>query len=264
MRIVLAGFGNMGRALSEGWRKAASSGTEIIVVDPSIDARNLAAERGFGAFGSAADVTGAIDIAVLAVKPAAIEAVLQTLPPAGLYLSIAAGRTISDLAGQVPSGAAIVRAMPNTPAAIGLGISGLCANEHATEADRDAAAALLAVVGQVEWVQNEADMDAVTAVSGSGPAYVFLLVECLTAAGIEIGLEPSLAARLATATVHGAGAYAARSGRDAATLRREVTSPGGTTAAALSVLSDEDALEALIRKAVRAAWERSRELGGGR
>jgi pyrroline-5-carboxylate reductase len=116
-------------------------------------------------------------------------------------------------------------------------------------------------VGTVEWLDNESDMDALTAVSGSGPAYVFLLIECLTAAAVDAGLEPGLAKRLATATVRGAGAYAARSDADAATLRRQVTSPNGTTAAALQVLQDGDALATLIRDAVRAAARRSRELG---
>jgi pyrroline-5-carboxylate reductase len=200
-------------------------------------------------------------VAVLAVKPASIESVLRELPPAALYLSIAAGRSIADIAACVGSDAAIVRAMPNTPAAIRLGVTGLCASATASSEQRELAAALMSAVGRVEWLEDEADMDALTAVSGSGPAYVFLLVECLAAAATDAGLAPDLAQRIATVTVHGAGAYAAASVADAATLRRQVTSPNGTTEAALRVLLEDDALRKLVRAAVAAAARRSRELG---
>ncbi|MDX1562418.1 MAG: pyrroline-5-carboxylate reductase dimerization domain-containing protein [Gammaproteobacteria bacterium] len=157
--------------------------------------------------------------------------------------------------------AVIVRAMPNTPAAIGAGVTCLCAGQPMTKDARATCTELMAAVGSVEWIDDESDMDAVTAVSGSGPAYVFLLIECLTEAAIAAGLDAELAARLATATVAGAGAYAANAEADAATLRRQVTSPNGTTAAALAVLQRDGALEKLIVEAVAEAKRRSQELG---
>jgi len=259
-RIVLAGFGNMGRALASGWREAGIDASAITVIEPAATARARAEADGLSAVAAPDRLAAAADVAVLAVKPALIESVLDQLPPADLYLSIAAGRSLGEIARCVGDDAAIVRAMPNTPAAIGLGITGLCASAAATGTQRELAAALMAAVGQVEWLDDEADMDALTAVSGSGPAYVFLLIECLTAAAIEQGLAPDIAERLATATVRGAGAYAAVSDAAAATLRQQVTSPGGTTEAALGVLLEGGALEQLIRSAVAAAAERSREL----
>jgi pyrroline-5-carboxylate reductase len=261
MRIVLAGFGNMGRALATGWLESPSLGGQITVVDPDAAARDRATGLGFEARARAAEVEGGVDVAVIAVKPGEIENVLRELPGAGLYLSIAAGRTIGDIAELVGGAAAIVRAMPNMPAAIGLGITGLIANANADDGQRKLATTLMSAVGGVEWLDDERDMDALTAISGSGPAYVFLLIECLTAAGIELGLDAALAERLATATVRGAGAVAAGSELDAAALRRQVTSPGGTTEAALAALQDDAALETLIRRAAVAAARRSRELG---
>lgn len=261
--IALAGFGNMGRALAAGWLEREAGSWSISVIDPDSEAREKAVSLGLDAVAAAGDIAKPIDVAVLAVKPAQIEAVLRALPRAGLYLSIAAGRSIGEIARMLDTGAAIVRAMPNTPAAIGLGVTGLCAGAGVSDRDRDLAARLMGAVGVVEWLADESDMDALTAVSGSGPAYVFLLIECLTAAGIEAGLEAGLAQRLATATVRGAGVYAAESGVDAATLRRQVTSPRGTTEAALAVLLADDALGRLIASAVRAAARRSRELKAG-
>jgi pyrroline-5-carboxylate reductase len=262
MHIVLAGFGNMGRALATGWLEAGTVDGRITVLDPDAGAQGRASELGLASTLSADALEAPIDVAVLAVKPGEIEAVLGSLPRAGLYLSIAAGRKIADIAHLVGAETAIVRAMPNTPAAIGLGVTGLCANAAADAADRDLASRLMAAVGSVEWLDDETDMDALTAVSGSGPAYVFLLIECLTAAAVDAGLEPALAERLATATVRGAGVYAARSDLDAAALRRQVTSPKGTTEAALAVLMDGDGLAGLVRRAVREAARRSRELAG--
>lgn len=261
MLIVLAGFGNMGRALAKGWLEADAIDGQVTVVDPEAGARREAAALGLNHVASAAEISDPIDILVLAVKPGAIETVLKELPEARLYLSIAAGRTLADLEELVGSDAAIVRAMPNTPAAIRQGVTGLCANVRVSDAQRQAAEALLGAVGTVEWLADEAEMDVLTAVSGSGPAYVFLLIECLTAAAIDLGLEPGLADRLATATVNGAGAYAADSELDAATLRAQVTSPNGTTEAALEVLLEGDVLKDLMRRAVSRAAKRSRELG---
>ena len=259
--IVLAGFGNMGRALAAGWIEAGIDRRSVTVVDPFAGAREHAASLGLNAAAAASDVPAPIDVAVLAVKPREIETVLGELAPARLYLSIAAGRSIGEIEAVVGAGKAIVRAMPNTPAAIGLGMTGLCASRGAEAADRERAATLMAAVGAVEWLERESDMDALTAVSGSGPAYVFLLIECLAAAAVEAGLEADLAGRLATATVHGAGAYAASSDVAAAELRRQVTSQGGTTEAALRVLTEDGAFARLIRDAVAAAAARSRELG---
>jgi pyrroline-5-carboxylate reductase len=158
--------------------------------------------------------------------------------------------------------AAVVRAMPNTPAAVGRGMTVLIANERVSTAQRACAEELMGAVGAVEWVADEALMDAVTAVSGSGPAYVFLLIESLAAAGVAAGLDAVLAKRLATVTVAGAGAYAELAGEEAAELRRRVTSPGGTTQAALEVLMAEDGIPSLLERAVKAAAARSRELSG--
>jgi pyrroline-5-carboxylate reductase len=261
MHIVLAGFGNMGRALATGWLEAGSPSRKITVLDPDRQARRRAIDLGLHAVQKATEIDAAIDIAVLAVKPAEIDALLGQLPPAALYISIAAGRTINDIARLAGEQAAIVRAMPNTPAAIGQGVTGLCANAQVGSDAKQMAHALLAAVGTVEWLDDESDIDVLTAVSGSGPAYVFLLIECLTAAAIDAGLEPGLAERLSTATVRGAGAYAAQSDLSASRLREQVTSPKGTTAAALAVLLEDDALKTLIRNAVREAARRSRELG---
>jgi pyrroline-5-carboxylate reductase len=177
-------------------------------------------------------------------------------------ISIMAGRTIGFLAKHLPKGTAIVRAMPNTPASIGRGITVAVPNARVSTGARDLADALLSATGPVEWVKNEKWMDAVTAVSGSGPAYVFLLAESLARAGAAVGLPKPLAARLARATVAGAGELLHRSDLDAAKLRENVTSPGGTTAAALKVLTGKGGLDALLKKAVAAATRRSRELAG--
>ncbi len=259
-QIVLAGFGNMGRALARGWISSGIDVGSITVVDPDPSAREAAMALGFDAVALAQEVLAPVDVVVLAVKPAELDAGLGALPPAQLYLSIAAGRSTAEIAAAVGRDRAIVRAMPNTPAAIGQGMTGLFADARVVPADRATAAALMEAVGAVEWLDDESDMDAVTAVSGSGPAYVFLLIEALTGAGVAAGLEPGLAARLATAPVSGAGAYARQSAADAATLRRQVTSPKGTTEAALSVLLERDAFRNLLRDAVAAATARSREL----
>jgi pyrroline-5-carboxylate reductase len=204
---------------------------------------------------------------ILAIKPQTLEAAAPGLGPLvgprTLVLSILAGKRISDLAARLPQGAKIVRAMPNTPAAIGRGISALTAGSGVGEGERDLASALLACVGRTEWVGDEGLIDAVTAVSGSGPAYVFLLAECLAAAGAVAGLPPDLAMRLARATVEGSGELLFREpGTEPAILRRNVTSPGGTTAAALEVLMGADGLAPLMERAVAAAARRAGELSG--
>ena len=202
---------------------------------------------------------------MLAVKPQTAPEVLPGLVPLvgakTLVLSIMAGRTLKFLERGLP-GAAIVRAMPNTPAAIGRGITVACPNARVTATQRALAHNLLAATGAVEWVDDEALMDAVTAVSGSGPAYVFLLAEILAQAGLAAGLPAALSAKLARATVAGSGELLHRSELDAAILRANVTSPGGTTAAALEVLMGPGGFEPLMTKAVIAATRRSRDLAG--
>lgn len=259
--ILLVGFGNMGRALAEGWIESESVAAKISVVDPSAEAREQAAKLGIEAFADPSGIEAHIDIAVLAVKPGMIDELIGSLPTADLYLSIAAGRSIGEISGLLGVQAAIVRAMPNTPAAIGQGVTGMCANQAVSAEQRSLAGSLMNAVGTVEWLADESDMDALTAVSGSGPAYVFLLIETLAAAAVDVGLEPGLARRLATETVRGAGAYAATTGIDPEVLRQQVTSPGGTTEAAMRVLLEADGLRGLMLKAVRAAKERSRALG---
>jgi pyrroline-5-carboxylate reductase len=190
----------------------------------------------------------------------ALPALKALVGPQTLSLSIAAGTTVATI--EAALGGAIIRAMPNTPAQVGRGMTGLFANPAATAEDRDLATSLLAAVGETGWVESEGLIDAVTAVSGSGPAYVFLLAEALTEAGIAAGLDPNLAARLARQTVTGAGELLYRSELPPGELRRNVTSPNGTTAAALDVLMAEDGLAKLMTRAVAAAKQRAEELAG--
>ncbi len=204
-------------------------------------------------------------VILAAVKPQIMDAVFAPLAklagPDTVVLSIAAGRSIASFEAYLPSRSAVVRAMPNTPAAIGRGITVCVANGSATAQHRQLCDRLLSAVGEVAWIDNEQDMDAVTAVSGSGPAYVFLLAECLAEAGRASGLDAGLAMQLARATVSGAGELLRQSDLDPSVLRRNVTSPGGTTAAALNVLmADEAGLQDLMTRAVAAAIARGQEL----
>jgi pyrroline-5-carboxylate reductase len=232
--------------------------------DPSPEVKPLLSRHGMAAQPSIAGLAEPPAVIVVAVKPQVMEDVfppLARLAGSGtLVLSIAAGRTIRSFEAHLPAGTAVVRSMPNTPAAIGRGITVCCANAHVKEAQRTLCNALLSAVGEVGWVAEEGLIDAATAVSGSGPAYVFLLAECLAEAGKAAGLEEALAKKLASATVSGAGELLRQSGGEPAVLRRNVTSPHGTTAAALSVLMAEDGMQALLTKAVLAAAKRSHEL----
>ena len=263
--LLLVGAGKMGGALLEGWLSRGLDPKAVFVQDPALPERmqRLAAEQGFAA-GEAPILPRRPAVIVLAVKPALAEQVLGAIAPAigdeTVVLSIAAGRTLESLAKPLPNTCPVVRAMPNTPASVGEGVTVCVANAHTSAAQRDMCEVLLSTVGDVVWVEEETLMDAVTAVSGSGPAYVFHVAECLEQAGIEAGLPPDLAARLARATVAGAGALLKHSEHDAATLRTNVTSPKGTTAAALEVLMEDEALKTLLTRAVAAAAKRSREL----
>jgi pyrroline-5-carboxylate reductase len=269
--VLLVGAGRMGGALLKGWLAGGRGAERIFVQEPSPppDVAALIADAGI-ATGSPPAMDAPPDVIVLAVKPQMMDAVLPGVAPlAGpgtVVLSIAAGRSIASMAGHFPLEMAIVRAMPNTPAAIGRGITALHANPNATAVQRAECEALLRAAGETVWVAEESLIDAVTAVSGSGPAYIFLLAECLAEAGRAAGLDADLAARLARATVSGAGELLHRSPLDPAELRRNVTSPGGTTEAALRVLMGENGapapMEELMTRAVAAALRRARELAG--
>ncbi len=262
VRILIVGFGNMGRALVRGWLDAGIEPAAIRVADSSSAA--LTAARQWGLEPCDTGAADRFDVLVLAVKPQQIDSAIaqhaQLLTDDGVAVSIAAGRTIDSLQQRLGSRRAIVRSMPNTPAAIARGTIVMCPNAAVTEVGRNVCSELLAAVGQVYWLEDEALFDAVTAVSGSGPAYVFLLTECLAAAGARLGLPESLALELAMHTVAGAGAYALEAGSPVDELRAQVTSPGGTTAAALNVFMRDSALQRLVDEAVAAAAARSAEL----
>ena len=263
--LILLGCGKMGSALLDGWLRGGLPASAATVIEPNPSDR-LKALAGEG-LRLNLDLPPDPAIAVLAVKPQMMGAALPRLAALGgggtLFLSIAAGTPSRAFEAALGEGTPIVRAMPNTPAAIGRGVSALTANAAVTQDAFALAEALMAAVGQTVRLEREDDMDAVTAVSGSGPAYVFLLIEALAAAGVAEGLAPDLAMTLAKATVEGAGRLAAEAAEDPAQLRVNVTSPGGTTAAALSVLMEEgDGLPALMRRAVAAAAARGRELAG--
>jgi pyrroline-5-carboxylate reductase len=265
--ILLVGAGKMGGAMLEAWLARGLPPALLSVIDPApsaaagkvIAARRIARDPQPQLIASHAAI-------VLAVKPQmAPEVVPQLAGFVGrdtVVVSIMAGRTIGFLTKSLPKGSAIVRAMPNTPASIGRGITVAVPNARVNAGARELADALLSATGPVEWIKNEKWMDAVTAVSGSGPAYVFLLAESLARAATAAGLPTPLAARLARATVAGAGELLHRSELDAAKLRENVTSPGGTTAAALKVLMGKNGIDGLMKKAVAAATRRSRELAG--
>ena len=258
--LVLVGAGRMGSTMLQGWLALGLDPNKIAVIEPK-PSTDIAGLQARGVRINPASIQDA-SVLVIAIKPQDAAAVVPTLRPfAGantLAVSIMAGKTLGFLEGVLPC--AIVRAMPNTPAAIGRGITVAVPNAKVMQHQRTLADQLLGAVGAVEWVADESLLDAVTAVSGSGPAYVFLLAESLARAGAAAGLPPDLAARLARATVSGSGELLNQSPLDATTLRQNVTSPGGTTAAALNVLMAKDGLDPLLKKAIAAATKRSREL----
>ncbi len=268
--LVLVGGGNMGGALLRGWLAKNIPWHEIYVVEPdperAADLPSGSGEHTVHVVAAAAELPDSLQpaVVVMAIKPQVLETALAAYRPfaeaGALILTIAAGKTMASVGKVVGEGAAIVRALPNTPAAIGRGISVACPGPGMTDEHRALCQQLLAAVGEVVWVEDEALLDPVTAVSGSGPAYVFLLVECLAEAARKAGLEPELADQLARATVAGAGELVARSEQTAEALRQAVTSPGGTTEAGLEVLMGSDGLESLMVRAVAAATARSREL----
>lgn len=258
--LVLVGCGRMGGAMLKGWLARGLEPGAVTVIDPK-----LAPEwQGKGLRENMA-LPDNPAVLVLAVKPQMMADALGEMPALSdtLVVSVAAGTTIAIFEGAFP-GTPIIRVMPNTPAAIGQGISALIGNDAATAAHLDLAETLMSAVGRVVRLDSEEQMDAVTGVSGSGPAYVFHMIEALARAGEAQGLPAEMALELARMTVAGAGALAVDADEDPAVLRENVTSPGGTTAAGLNVLMDEEAgLPPLIRRTVAAAADRGRELGKG-
>ena len=259
--MVLLGCGKMGSAMLAGWLANGLSPAAVWVLDPYpsewLQSTGVHINEG---------VPEAPAIALIAVKPQMMGEALPSMKALGngdtVFLSVAAGTSIATFADALGVQSPIIRAMPNTPAAIGRGITAIVGNAHSSEAQLDLADALLSAVGQVVRLDDEGQMDAVTAVSGSGPAYIFHLVETLAAAGVAEGLPAELAMQLAKATVGGAGQLAEDADDDPSQLRVNVTSPNGTTQAALEVLMDvETGFPNLLRRAVKAAADRSRELG---
>ncbi|WP_342641253.1 pyrroline-5-carboxylate reductase [Rhodoligotrophos ferricapiens] len=266
-KLVLVGAGKMGGAMLEGWLGRGIPAAQIAVLDPAPGAEiaRLIADRGV-ILNPPLNGLSDVSVLVLAVKPQIMGDVLPGLVSLAeqrpLIISVAAGKTTGFFEKAFGADKAIVRAMPNTPAAIGRGITVLFPNGNVSSDQIGLAEELLAAVGEVARISNEDLMDAVTAVSGSGPAYVFYLTECLAAAGVRAGLPEDLATRLARATVSGAGELMRVTGLPATTLRENVTSPGGTTAAALAVLMAADGIRPVLDSAVAAAARRSRELAG--
>jgi pyrroline-5-carboxylate reductase len=259
--IVLAGAGKMGSAMLTGWIAGGLDPKRAVVIDPHLsDEIKALAAKGVRLNPDVTEI-GAVAALVVAVKPqmfADVGPTLRGIARSSLVVSIMAGTTIAGIA--KTCGGRVVRAMPNTPAAVGRGITVAVAASDVSQEQRGLTDALLRATGSVEWVEDESLIDAVTAVSGSGPAYVFLLAEEMARAGIAAGLPPELAMKLARETVSGSGELLHQSDLDAATLRKNVTSPGGTTAAALSVLMADDGFEPLLTRAIAAATARSKEL----
>ena len=265
-RLLLVGGGKMGGALLAGWLARGAARERIAVVEPGAVAESLSRAHGVAVLPSLGAVPPSFrpEAVIFAVKPQAMDAAAppyrRYVGPGTLFLSIAAGKTIGYFRKLLGDGAAIVRAMPNTPAAVGRGMSVCCAGPGVAAVERELATTLLEAVGEVAWVEDEALIDAVTAVSGGGPAYVFLLVECLAKAGIASGLPPELAEKIARATVAGSGELLRQSSEPPEVLRQNVTSPGGTTLEALKLLMAADGLQPIFDRAIAAATRRSREL----
>ena len=264
-KLVLLGAGKMGGAMMEGWLSAGIVPSQLVIFDPApakeiltlIKNHSLSHNPDVGSLSN-------VEVILIAVKPQimdeALSAVLPLKEQNPLVLSIAAGKTIANFEDQFGPQASVIRTIPNTPAAVGRGITAMAANGNVTEAQTSLAKTLLASIGDVVTVENENQIDAVTGLSGSGPAYVFYMTECLAKAGQAQGLAPELAMQLARATVEGAGELMRATGTEAAVLRKNVTSPNGTTHAGLEVLMAEGGLQELMEKTVEAATRRSKEL----
>lgn len=262
--IMLIGAGRMGGALVSGWLKSGISGASIRVVESNPSGELLAMANS----GGVAVSTTPLDMMqhsaiILAVKPQAMADVVKLVRPIiradTLVISIAAGKSFNYFEAALGE-VALVRAMPNTPAVVGRGVTGAIGNARVTNKHHQLCDALLGAIGNVEWLKSETDIDAVTALSGSGPAYLFYAVECMAQAGVALGLDRALAMRLARHTFIGSAELLDRSNDDLRQLRENVTSPGGTTAAGLSVLTEKDSFQKLIIAAVGAARRRAHEL----
>ena len=266
IRLLLVGCGKMGGAMLRGWLARGMQARNAVVVEPVAAAMGDIAGMGIVHAPTPAGIARdfAPDVLVLAVKPQfmdeAIDHYARFIRPEVLVLSIAAGKTIAYFRQHLGAKASIVRAMPNTPAAIGRGISVAVADKPVTAAQRDLADTLLSACGEVAWVDDEDLINPVTALSGGGPAYVFLLMEAMAEAGRKAGLPADLAMRLARVTVSGAGELARLSDESAARLRQNVTSPKGTTLEALKILMADEGIQPLFDRAIAAATRRSREL----
>ena len=265
--LVLVGAGKMGGAMLEGWLKLGVAPASVTVVDPypSAAMKALCEAKGVRLNPPPGEIKPPETLA-LAIKPqtfnAAATEIARMISPETLVVSVMAGKTIANVKMRLPA-KAVVRAMPNTPASVGRGVTAVAACPKVSIAQRGVANSLLSAIGRIEWVEDEKLIDAVTAVSGSGPAYVFLLAETLAKAGEVAGLPADLALRLARSTVEGAGELMFRDTTTSpAVLRENVTSPGGTTAAALAVLMAPDGMQPLMTKAVAAAKRRSEDLSG--
>ncbi|MEX2615406.1 MAG: pyrroline-5-carboxylate reductase [Alphaproteobacteria bacterium] len=265
--LLLVGCGKMGGAMLAGWCESGIAAAGVTVIEP-MGAPDFEGRDGITVCADAVELPADFDpeIVVFAVKPQQMDAVAPAyarfVSGNTAFLSIAAGRTIGYFEAILTSTAAIVRAMPNTPAAIGQGITVLYPNARTSAAQADICRDLMAAVGEAIVVDDEALIDAVTALSGGGPAYVFLMIECLSEAGVQAGLPADLSARLALTTVAGSGQLALASGEPPSKLRENVTSPGGTTLEALKILMANDGLQPLMTRAIAAATRRSRELAG--
>ncbi len=262
-KLLLVGCGKMGGALLEGWLARGLEASDAIVAEPVEALRPKTS--GLRCVTSSQDVRETPEIVVLAVKPQTMDAVLPDLrrfADNAVFLSIAAGKTLTYFASHLGATAKVVRSMPNTPAAVRQGITVACASSGVSAAEKKRCQELLEAVGQALWVEDESLLDPVTALSGSGPAYVFLLVEAMAAAGAKLGLSPDMAMQLARATVAGSGELLKQSSEPASQLRVNVTSPGGTTAEALKVLMASDGIQPVFDKALAAASRRSKELAG--
>ena len=261
-KLLLVGCGKMGGAMLEGWLARGVAASDVVVAEPVEALRPKKAKS----VSSSSEVKDKPDIVVLAVKPQSMDMVLPDLKrfadAGSVFLSIAAGKTLKYFAGHLGATAKVVRSMPNTPAAVRQGITVATASTGVSASEKKACHELLEAVGQALWVDDEALLDPVTALSGSGPAYVFLLVEAMAAAGAKLGLAPEMAMQLARATVSGSGELLKQSSEPASQLRVNVTSPGGTTAEALKVLMADDGIQPVFDKALAAASRRSKELAG--
>jgi pyrroline-5-carboxylate reductase len=265
LKILLVGCGKMGSALLSGWINQNMEGSHICVIEPQTNNLSAFLKHGITVFNTPRDLPQHYepDFVVFAVKPQMMSEIVPAykyVTENSVFISIAAGKSIAYFESHLGEKNAIIRAMPNTPAAIGRGITVACGNKSVKKQTQEICLELLAAVGEVLWLDDEKLIDAVTAISGSGPAYVFLLAETMTRAGMNAGLNQKMATELAIKTVAGSGELLKRSSEEISILRENVTSPGGTTEAALSVLMGKNGMQELISDAVSKAIVRSKAL----